>query len=221
MIPALHRFGSDAIPVLTVDGIGPPVAGIVETAAALTPFPPAVNNYPGLRRMISPVDHDAYSYILNLLDQARPFIGGAFDIDAFDLIDASFSMVTTSPADLSPVQRAPHFDAVGRTCFAVLHYLSETEGTAFYRHRATGIETVTEDNFRALVAAMQCSSPLDGYISENTDSYEQIGAVSGLAGRLIAYPCNVLHSRIITEHFVPDADPRTSRLTANIFIAAR
>ena len=63
------------------------------------------------------------------------------DVEGFDWIEGSFSMVTAPPASLSPAQRAPHFDAVDPGYLAVLHYLSDTSGsgTAFYRQRSTGI----------------------------------------------------------------------------------
>src|SRR5256885_8792614 len=51
-------------------------------------------------------------------------------------------MVTTRPSDLSPAQRAPHFDSPDPRYYALLHYLRVPpgSGTAFYRQRSTGIE---------------------------------------------------------------------------------
>ena len=57
-------------------------------------------------------------------------------------------MVTVQPHELQPVQRAPHFDSPDQNLFALLHYLRvpRGSGTAFYRHRSTGIERLTDAN---------------------------------------------------------------------------
>src|SRR5665213_1843109 len=105
--------------------------------------------------MIEERDENAFAYASETLRTAAPFIGGALDVDAFDLIEASFSMVTAPPATLVPAQRAPHFDSTDPDHIALLHYLSDTPGTgtAFYRQRATGIEMVDEANVSGFVAA--------------------------------------------------------------------
>lgn len=206
---------------MVLDGVGPTVSHIVKLAAALGPFPVAGVNYPGLRRTLSAGDGAAYDYMVDLLETAAPYIGGAFDLDGFDLIEASFSLVTTPPEALTPVQRAPHFDTTESNVFAVLHYLAETEGTAFFRHRASGVETVSPDNIDRFVAAARLTPAPAGYIRASNAYWERIGMVEGRAGRLIAYPGRALHSGLIPPDFVPSADPRLGRLTSNIFIRGR
>jgi len=220
MRPARQIIGERATPVLTVDGIGPDPSSIKAMAHELAPFPPAVNNYPGLRRVISESDGAAWAYVLDLLEQATPFIAGAFDLDGFDLVEASFSLVTQAPAVLTPVQRMPHFDSVESDFYAVMHYVADCAGTAFYRHRASGIEVIEPDTVDSYVAAARraaATAPTE-YICGNTDSYACIGTVEGLSGRLVAYPGRLLHSGIIPPGFSGSADPRQGRLTTNIFI---
>jgi hypothetical protein len=219
--PRLERFGAQRTPVMVLDGAGPAISRIVEFAAALGPFPVAGVNYPGVRRTLCAGDGAAYDYMVDLLESAAPYIGGAFDLDGFDLIEASFSLVTTPPEALTPVQRAPHFDTTEPNVFAVLHYLAETEGTAFFRHRASGVETVSPENVESFVAAARRTPAPAGYISASNAYWERVGMVEGRAGRLVAYPGRTLHSGLIPPDFIPSADPRLGRLTSNLFIRGR
>lgn len=220
MTPALQRFGTSQSPVVTIDGFSGDAGAVVEIAAALAPFPATHGTYyPGLRRIITPTDTDANAYVEGILNAAAPFIGGAFEFERFDLIEASFSMVTAAPSALSPQQRVPHFDSTDPAYIALLHYLSDTPGTAFYRQRMTGIETVTDRNMGSYIhAAKRESATLIGYTSESNQHFEQIGQIAGTADRLAIYQGCLLHSGIIPAGMAFSDDPRRGRLTANIFI---
>ena len=220
MKPELRRVGESQSPVVVLDGFSGAPGDIVATAAALAPFEASRGTYyPGLRRIITPADGAANAYVEHMLEAAAPFIGGAFDFDRFDLLEASFSMVTAAPDALSPVQRAPHFDSTDPGYLALLHYLADTPGTAFYRQRSTGIEIVDDGNVDRFVAAARAeSAAMAGYIRQSGSYFEQIGAVEGRADRLVIYRGNMLHSGIIPENMDFSSDPRRGRLTANIFI---
>jgi len=219
--PRLHRVGKSATPVLQVDGIGAAPDRVRGLAAALGPLLPARNNYPGLRRIVSEVDGEAFAYFVDLLNAASPFIAGAFDLDGFDLIEASFSLVTLPPERLSSVQRAPHFDSVDPDLFAVLHYLTPTEGTAFYRHRESGIELLDDRCVDDYVRAVKSLPAASGYVFGSNRDFEMTGSVDGRSGRLVAYPGRLLHSGRIPPDFVGSSDPLVGRLTANMFIRGR
>lgn len=222
MKPELRRFGASQSPVVVIDGFSGMREAIVAMAAAIAPFPDAGGTYyPGLRRVLDERDGEAFGYVGRTLEAAAPFIGGAFGFDGFDLVEASFSMVTTAPENLTPAQRAPHFDSTDPGLVAVLHYLGDTPGTgtAFYRQRSTGIETVDDANVDAFVAAAKRESGgLTGYTNGSNAWFEQIGAVEAVPDRLILYRGGLLHSGIIPPGLPLDADPRTGRLTANLFI---
>jgi len=222
MKPSLHRFGEGQHPVVVVDDFTGNVAAIREIAAALAPFPANQGNYyPGLRRFIMPADTEAFAYAHGLLREAATFIGGGFDCDGFDWLEGSFSMVTTAPDRLTPPQRAPHFDSTDPGYLAVLHYLSDTPGTAFYRQRLTGIEQVTRDNLTRFVEnARAAAANAKGYIQGSDGFYEQIGMVEGKADRLVIYRGSTLHSGIIPPDADLSEDPRKGRLTANLFVQA-
>ena len=224
MRPELRRIGAGGHPLVVVDGFSGDAGAIVETAAALAPFPRAGNYYPGLRRRIGREDADADAYVVATMEKAAPFIGGGFDVDAFDLVEASFSMVVDPPHALSPAQRAPHFDSTDPDYIAVLHYLGGTEGTgtAFYRHRATAIEAVDEANLDGFVtAARRESAALSGYVTGDNAYFEQVHAVEAVPDRLIVYQGCLLHSGLIPPDLPLDPDPRRGRLTSNFFIKAR
>jgi hypothetical protein len=223
--PELRRFGKSQTPVVVIDDFSGNVPELIDIAVALAPFPFHEGNYyPGLRRIFTPADTAANAYVDRMLTDAAQFIAGAFDVDGFNLLEASFSMVTSDPTELSPPQRAPHFDTTDPKHYAVLHYLNVAPGTgtAFFRQRSTGIERVMEDNVdifvRVAKGEMATLPPDSGYILGSNPHYEQIGAVEAVPDRLIIYQGSLLHSGIIPPDMNRSSNPREGRLTANIFV---
>lgn len=228
MKPELRLFGTEQSPVVVIDEFSDAVDEIARLADELAPFPPSGGNYyPGVRRVIGAADEAAYAYALKTCETVAPFVGGAFDVASFDLEQASFSMVTVQPEELQPVQKAPHFDGPEPNLLAMLHYLRvpPASGTAFYRHRATGIERVTAANLNRLVPIARPESmrlPADaGYVHGSDEFYEEIGRVEAVPDRLVIYPGSLLHSGIIPPGMSFSADPRAGRLTANFFLLGR
>ena len=228
MKPQLLRFGESQSPVVVVDNFSGVVERVAQLADELAPFPPIKGNYfPGLRRVITLADAKAYGYVHEACRQAAPFIGGAFDVKGFDLAEASFSIVTLRPGELQTQQRQPHFDSPDQSVLAMLHYLRvpSGSGTAFYRHRSTGVERVTEANvnrFATTARAEGARLPKDsGYMHGSDDFYEQIGAVEAVPDRMVIYHGSLLHSGIIPPDMSFSSDPRDGRLTANFFLRGR
>ena len=226
MKPELRLVGSSQSPVVVIDDFCGACDEAVGIAQSLAPFPPIRSDsyYPGLRRLIDPADGAANAYVEDLCRRAAQFIAGAFDVDGFDLLEASFSMVTAKPSELREAQRAPHFDSTDQKYFALLHYMRVPDGTgtAFYRQRSTGIERVTEANIARFVTTAEREAamlPTDsGYIHGSNEFFEQIGAVEGVADRLVIYQGSLLHSGIIPPDMNFSEDPTAGRLTANIFV---
>lgn len=225
MTPELRRIGTYASPVVVIDDFSGETDAIVEIAASLAPFPGARGTfYPGVRRIIGEADGPAWAYAASTMKAAAPFIGGGFDTDGFDLVEASFSMVTARPDSLDTAQRAPHFDSTDPNYIAVMHYLGGVNGsgTAFFRQRSTGIERVDNDNLADFVAAARSEShELAGYTSGSNRFFEQIAVVEGVPDRLIIYQGNLLHSGVIPHEMNFSSDPGVGRLTANFFIVAK
>lgn len=225
MRPELRRVGKDQSPVVVIDGFSGDAEVVAALADAMAPFPDVSSGYyPGIRRAIGRADVDADAYVERTCREAAQFIAGAFDIDSFDLVEASFSMVTARPSDLRPAQRAPHFDSPDARYLALLHYLRvpAASGTAFYRQRSTGIERVTEANIaRFVTTAEREAAELpsgSGYITGSDRFFEQTGVVEGVADRLVIYQGSLLHSGIIPPGMTFSGDPREGRLTANLFV---
>lgn len=224
MTPRLLQVGDAPSRVVVVDDVLADVTPVIDIAASLAPFPSAAGYYPGVRRLITPDDRAATGYVETLLSMIAPFVGGAFDADAFDLIEASFSIVTARPAALSAAQRTPHFDSDDPDYLAILHYLAEVpgSGTAFYRQRATAIERVDAHNRDAFIAAAKrAGDALSGYTNASNHAFERIGAVDAKRDRVLIYQGSLLHSGIIPAAMPLSADPRAGRLTANLFVQVR
>jgi hypothetical protein len=222
--PELRRIGKESSPVVVIDEFSGRLDEILTIAEALAPYPSIKGNYyPGLRRIIEPAD-EANDYVERTCKDAGQFIAGAFDVDGFNLLEASFSMVTTKPSQLSSPQRAPHFDSPDPKYYALLHYLRvpDATGTAFYRQRSTGIERVTEANIERFITIAEREAALlapdSGYISGSDQFFEQISAVEAVPDRLLIYQGSLLHSGIIPPTMSFSADPRSGRLTANLFV---
>jgi hypothetical protein len=211
--------------VVVIDEFSGRVGDVISIAEALGPFPDVDSGYyPGIRRILEPSYGDAAVYVQATCNRVGPFIGGAFHFERFSLLEASFSIVTRKAEELQPVQRAPHFDSPDEKYLAVLHYLRvpEGSGTAFFRHRSTGIERVTNANVDRFVSAARSDAaklPRDaGYMHGSDEFYEQIEAVEAVPDRLVIYQGGLLHSGIIPPDMPLTADPREGRLTANLFV---
>jgi Family of unknown function (DUF6445) len=110
----------------------------------------------------------------------------------------------------------------------VLHYLCQPGdgGTAFYRHRTTGFETISAsrlpDYSEFLEAEIaRCGAPQADYPRGDTPLFEQTYRVTAAFNRLVIYRGWTLHSGQIPDGHPLPADPRTGRLTINTFLQAR
>jgi hypothetical protein len=213
-----RRIGAERTPVVTVDGFHPDPDGL-RAAALRSPFGPARHHYPGVR---AELPRDYFARVRPVLDGVlRQVFGSGGKVG---LIDASFSIVTTAPDALSVAQRVPHVDAVDAGRIALVHYLAleSSDGTAFYRHRATGYERVDAargDDYRArLGEELQRTPPSPGYISDNSSLFERTALVEGRFNRAVIYPSALLHSGAIAPGAALDPDPARGRLTVTAFL---
>ena len=222
--PELRRVGKSQSPIVIVDEFSGALEKVLKIAESLAPYPPSTNYYPGLRRKILKADEAAAAYVVETCERASQFIAGDFGLDCFDLLEASFSMITVRPSALTLPQRAPHFDTTDQKHLALLHYLriSPETGTAFYRQRSTGIERVTETNIDLFVGTAKSevsNLPQEsGYIHGSNHFFEEIESIEAVPDRLIIYQGSLLHSAIIPPAMELSTDPRVGRLTTNLFV---
>jgi len=224
---AVSRMGHEQTPVAIVDNALADARAAVDMAAGLAPFPPIDNNYyPGQRRLIQR-DEPAHAYTAALCNAMAPVMHQVFGVARFHVREASFSIVTQRPETTQLIQRVPHFDTVDPEDYAILHFLAVPPqgGTAFYRHRRTGYERLTETRYAPYLAALdqdlaEFGPPAPAYVTAASPVFEQIGRCDGLFNRVLIYQGALLHCAEIARDFAFNADPRHGRLTGNIFIRA-
>ncbi len=215
----VHQFGHEREPVVQIDGFSGQVESLI-AAGRSAAFEPAGAYYPGLRAPATP-DYLAARNPM-LAEIMRRVFGFS---ESLRCEAASFSLVTLAPDQLSPSQRIPHYDDTGPGIIAVMHYLlgKESGGTAFYRHRRTGFETVSRARKPAFLAALvqddlDYGAPPAGYHYGDGDRYEMIGEIEAAPDRLILYRGRLLHSGVIPDPAALSDDPARGRLTINMFL---
>lgn len=190
-------------------------------AARFEPCPGAHERrgYPGVRAPAPP----AYSESLTaLLD---PLIKANFGVPEHLVVKktpCAFSLTTVAPHDLGPLQRVPHFDASTPHYMAALLYLCDEQhgGTAFYRHRATGLQQISADNRErygaAVYAQLDRHPPPPRYFDDSDAHFELLGVMPARFNRLVIYRGSLLHSAIVNPRRL-STDPLGGRLTVNTF----
>jgi hypothetical protein len=220
---ALYTVGNEREPVIVVDRVMRDPQQLIDFAAIEVAFAgegAESDGYPGIR---APAPIGYAEQLTRILD---PFIQQAFRLEGVVLRQAecAFSLVTTPPSELRPLQRIPHTDTSYPLQFAVLHYLCAGDfgGTAFYRHKASGFETITaprENRYTRLIdAELASTAPKPAYADANLACFEQTAAFDAIFDRLLVYRSCLLHSGIILPGAPLRCDPRSGRLTANIFV---
>lgn len=214
------KMGAEQAPLLVIDNFVAEADELVRIAAS-RPYSQVGQFYPGIRSAAPP------GYLHLIITRLTRTLGEFFQLQGTGLRFSlcHYSLVTTPAAGLSLLQRIPHFDSAERDGLATIHYLFKKNlgGTAFYRHRKTGFESI--DAERAPVYFKSLESENDGpnmpqaeYINGDTALFEQIAKPDGLFNRMLVYRRNSLHSGCIGPDFVPDPNPLTGRLSINSFI---
>lgn len=176
--------------------------------------------YPGHRAPVSPVQSG------QMRDELADLIAETFALPITPpVLECYFSIVTTPPKALAPIQRLPHVDGLEPDRLAILIYLSGADqgGTAFYRQRATGFESVNEERFPVFSEALtkgvsEHGLPPAAYIAGDTPLYEQIAHYEARSNRGLIYRSHILHCAHIQPGTALPADPRTGRLSINSFL---
>lgn len=216
----IETIGSEAQPLVILDDFVPDPDGLRSFAQAAA-FAPALNHFPGVRAAL-PADYLAAQLPVIAAAAAEAF-GRTGPIT---VVDASFSIVSTPAGALSISQRLPHIDAFTGDRIALVHYLSPEggDGTAFFRHRSTGFETVDESKrdlfFRQLDMEMRHGGvPPPEYVLGDTPLFECIRTEPARYNRALLYRSWNLHSGAISPENELSADPGAGRLTVTGFFS--
>lgn len=136
-----------------------------------------------------------------------------------------FSVVTTASKDLVPIQCIPHYDSTDPNLFAAVIYLCGTtfSGTAFYRHRRTGYEEITEENVGNYKLALNSDMRIHGapkreYVNGESPLFETIFSCELKFNRAIVYPARILHAARIEKQFNAPKDRSEWRLTVTALL---
>jgi hypothetical protein len=205
--------------VVVVENFSPHPDRLIADAEGLR-FETMGEYYPGVRAPVLP------SYFEGLAPILTPVMRRVFGAsDRVRFTRALYSIATTPPEQLTLAQRIPHIDGVEEGMIAILHYLSHEPygGTAFYRHRSTGYETVDAARHRRYLDMLrsdfvQHGEPAPAYIEGNTPIFEQVARYDAVFNRALIYRSSLLHCAMLPNHIALPGTVREGRLTVASFL---
>lgn len=224
--PGIHvePVGRERVPVIRLSAVTDDPQRLIGFARDAVAFAPVAGNlYPGVRAPM-PLD-----FVERLVRRVDPLLRDIYGIASARLAHAEcfFSIVSTPPPALVPLQMLPHIDTVDPLHFASVHYLCDEAfgGTAFYRQRATGFETISPER-EALWqahhdATVESLADRAAYPSPNSPGYEQVALFPARFDSMILYPSNALHAGDIRPDVEHRPDAARGRLTATMFLSYR
>jgi hypothetical protein len=217
-----ERFSAGNHALVSVDEILAAPDEVIEQAV-LQKFANITPQYPGVRAPLDPAVCRAWlTQLAPLLDQMFGPYGRPWEMQAW------YSLVTTPPHALAPIQCLPHVDGTDPTQIAMMLYLHRPKpgsahgGTAFFRHRSTALEALTANDYPRYAAALQADVARTGlpalaYTTDGAPHFERVHSVPGHFNSAVFYRGNILHSGVIDNAAPLSADPREGRLTINAF----
>jgi Family of unknown function (DUF6445) len=216
---SVRHLGGEGEPLVIIDQFSGIADDLLQIGRAAQ-YQHAGASYPGIRSWADPSYLDRRrALMMQMMQQIFGFNKGV------RLNASTFSLVTLAEADLSPFQRIPHYDHANGEVIAIMHYLqgADSGGTAFYRHRRTGFETVTPDREARYNEALAEDERAHGmppkrYCYGNSAWFEMIDEVEAQPDRLIIYRGRQLHSGVIPNPQKLSSNPQEGRLTINMFL---
>ncbi len=219
----IYAVGNERLPLVVIDDFLENPTDLVGVALNSHFQPVTANLYPGIR---APVPTAYLHLVFDYLSKLTVFNLTNLKIAPHSCGD--YSLVTVQPDQLKMMQCLPHADSKNPQQLATVHYLCAPElgGTAFYRHRSTGFESMDGDRLELYESTLKTELKTAGrlernYILGSNEFFEEIAVVGAAFNRLIIYRSAMLHSGAIPRNFNFSADPRIGRLTANVFVQFR
>ncbi|WP_158968498.1 DUF6445 family protein [Paraglaciecola sp. L3A3] len=221
-------IGKENTPVIVIDDFSPEPQRCIGLAIQKT-FSKELTNgvyYPGIRALVD--DEYGNSVLQTIADLVRTVYKIAHPNTLIPHA-GYYSLINKAENELDFLQTLPHFDSTETHYYAVMHYLNPGVfgGTGFYRHNPTGYENITRSRAdRYIKSAQEVIDKQETvefkYFTQSTAHYELIDKLEYKQNRLVIYPGSLLHSGYI-DNCERDlsSDPKTGRLTANLFIDFR
>ncbi|MFT6898507.1 MAG: hypothetical protein ACJA13_002928 [Paraglaciecola sp.] len=217
------HIGIEQTPIIIIDDLAVDNKDVINYACTTSKFADDLATfYPGVRAPLP------QPYVITVLQAVYLGICNVYKVPIeLNLVplNHSYSLLTNSEKELHFLQRMPHFDTSKPYHFAVLHYLNSGShgNTGFFRHIPTGYERITDsrsDHYANSAKAflVENGEPIQKYVTRSDKHYELYHEVEYKPNRLVIYPGNLLHSTIVIPETDLSGDPKTGRLTANMFI---
>ena len=218
----VRHVGEEKTPVIIIDDFALDTGDIIDYACRSVDYgPDSTSAYPGVRATLP------RSYVRIVLNNIYRLLFQVYAVpDSLGLktVNTVYSLISTPVDELSLAQCVPHFDSNDPFYLAILHYLNPGSfcDTGLFRHRPTGFEKITEPRLAGFIESRTFiethGKPPQKYINTSSDHYEFYDRIEYKANRLVAYPGCLLHSGLVDPCRDINPDPRTGRLTANIFV---
>ena len=217
------KVGEEQTPVIIIDDFGQDTSDVISHGCLAVDYgPDSTSAYPGVRAKLP------RQYVVTVLNQIFRLLFQVYSVPeqmGMKPVNAVYSLISKPANELALAQRVPHYDSSKPFYLAILHYLNPGPfcNTGLFRHRPTGFEKILDqrlDEFRRSSADFldRNGEPPPGYINGSNDHYELYEQIEYKANRLVVYPGCLLHSGLVDPVRDIDPDPRTGRLTANIFV---
>jgi hypothetical protein len=215
------EVGDERMPVVIFDDVLANAEEVVEWASTRTQFaPPEDTNYPGI---VAPITK---ALAVGTLDKVCRLLSDVYGIPPEMQLryTGHYGLITTPEEQLNAMQTVPHFDSPTPLRLALLLYLFQgaQQGTAFFRHNATGFETIDKTRYDAFMPKYEAElnardRAKGGYFSGSDEHFTQIGYVESVFNRLVVYPSFLLHSACVDASRLT-AHPESGRFTVNMFL---
>jgi hypothetical protein len=213
------EFGNEKHRVISISSFLKTPDAAIELAC-LQKFTSITPQYPGVRAPL------ADATLKNWCETLTPLLNAQFG-NAYTqwVVHGWHSIVTRPPEKLQPIQCLPHVDGVDPGQIAMMLYLHHTPhgGTGFFRHKATGFESLTAGSFPVYKKSLEGEAaarglPPRGYVTNGEPFFERIHEEAGDFNRAIFYRGNIFHSGVIDPESALPSDPRHGRYTINAFL---
>lgn len=214
-------IGAEREPLVVVDDFSADIDD-AEASGRRCSLHESTDYYPGQRATVETTYLQAIGP--TVASVLREFFGARGGVQA---LRAYYSIATTPPARLALPQRIPHVDAYDPRQIAMVHFLSARDlgGTAFFRQRSTGFESVDTSRrqryHEALAADVQrLGEPPPAYIGASSPLFERIHVCAPHRNRAIFFRGTLLHCAALDGVAELPNDPARGRLTVAAFLIA-
>lgn len=214
-------IGNERNAVVVLDDFAPDPQSMRDAARDLAFEPMSDQYYPG-KRAVAPE-----SYLATVGGTIEAALREFYGCRRIGFQRCYYSLSMTPLEELTVEQRLPHFDTVFENYYAAVHFLCPPEfgGTAFFRHRSTGFETIStarqaEYTARLNAELAELGPPSPAYVDGDTKIFDHLVTVEARPNRTVIFRGNTFHSGAVSNLVALPDDPLSGRLTVVSFLMA-